>query len=318
MKSNSVDGTFPLRMAFIDLGSNTFNLLIAEIQADKSYEVLLQDKIGVGIGKNGMKNKQITPEAMDRGVNALQQFEKVMFAYDVQKCFAIGTSALRNANNSNVFVELVKEKTGIEIEIIDGNQEASFIYQGVHQEIKNDQPILVMDIGGGSVEFIIGNGNEILCKQSLEIGGLRILEQFEISDPIKQSEQDKINHFFNEVLKPIQEAVQKYNPLQLVGASGSFDTIADIDSFTKTNNWSNSKETYIISQVAYKEIALTILKSTKEERMNIPGMIPLRLELMPLAILLINEVNQYIKNDSIMIARSSMKEGILMEQINSL
>jgi exopolyphosphatase/guanosine-5'-triphosphate,3'-diphosphate pyrophosphatase len=315
MKSQSVESVYPLRMAFIDLGSNTFNLLIAEIQANKTFEVLFQDKIGVGIGKNGMKNKAITPEAMQRGLDALEQFEKMMFAYEVKKCLAIGTSALRNANNANEFVKLVKQKTSIEIEIIDGIQEATYIYKGVYHEIKNTETVLVMDIGGGSVEFIIGQGPNILWKKSLEIGGLRVLEQFTLSDPMQAIEIESIINFFKNALEPIRDAVKAYQPQVFVGASGSFDTIADIDSFIQTNNWSNPNSTYFISQEAYKKIASQLLKSTKKDRMATQGMIPLRLELMPLAILLINEVNQYINCNTIVIARSSMKEGILMEQM---
>jgi exopolyphosphatase/guanosine-5'-triphosphate,3'-diphosphate pyrophosphatase len=316
MKSKPIAPTYPIRMGFIDLGSNTFNLLIAEIQVDHSFDVLLQDKIGVGIGKNGMNKKAITTEAMNRGLEALIHFEKTMYAYGVTQCLAIGTSALRNAQNAHEFVQLVAQKTNIHITIIDGAQEATYIYRGVHHEINNQSSVLVMDIGGGSVEFIIGKGNEILWKTSLEIGGLRLLEQFTISDPISLSEQAEITHFFKASLLPVFQAIEVYQPTQLIGASGSFDTLADIDSFAQHQTWSKPQQTYSISQQTYHQIASNIINSNRKERLKIPGMIELRVELMPLAILLINEVNQWIKNESIVIARSSMKEGILIEQIH--
>ena len=152
-----------MRTAVIDLGTNTFNLLIAEASIGGGFATLYNEKLPVKLGEGGINKGIITDEAFYRGVQAMSYYADMIRQWKGEKILAFATSAVRNASNGNDFVRTVKEKTGIDIHVINGNQEAEYIARGVSQAVKlGKKHSLVMDIGGGSTEFIILNDSEIL------------------------------------------------------------------------------------------------------------------------------------------------------------
>ena len=151
-------------IAILDLGTNTFHLLIAEIN-ENSPELIFQETIAVKLGEGGMRDGMINVSAFDRGVSAIRQFKTSIDHYGVFQIKAFATSALRSASNSEDFIKKILTETGIKIEIIDGNREAELIFSGVRSAINmKDQSSLIMDIGGGSVEFIICDQDQIFWK----------------------------------------------------------------------------------------------------------------------------------------------------------
>ena len=131
---------------------------------------------------------------------------------EVEKVLAFGTSALRNAKNGAEIISRIKSTHRIDTQIISGDEEAGYIYKGVNLALHlGKEKSLIIDIGGGSVEFIIGNGEEIFWKQSFEIGAQRLLERFQKHDPILPSEIDEINLYFQERLVPLLEAIRFIN-----------------------------------------------------------------------------------------------------------
>src|SRR5258706_4740925 len=215
-----------MRTAIIDMGTNTFHLLIVGWK-ESSYEILLRDRLPVRIGVGGINQNVITKEGVSRAVNALVQFKNKMDAYGVSDVFAFGTSALRNAENRGEVISKIKDATGIETQIISGDEEAMYIYHGVNLALNlGKEKSLIMDIGGGSVEFIIGNGEEIFWKQSFEIGAQRLLEKFQKHDPILAAEIDEIHLYFQEQLTPLLEVLPFHKPKILAGSSVTFDTLS--------------------------------------------------------------------------------------------
>ncbi|HEY9003548.1 MAG TPA: exopolyphosphatase, partial [Mucilaginibacter sp.] len=161
------------RFAVMDLGTNMFHLLIAEGDINNFREIVHED-VAVKLGEGGINKGMILPAPFERGIATMKQFAKQISDNNTQNIKAIATSALRNASNGKEFIERVKTEAGIDIEIVDGNREASFIYSGVKASgLLSDHNSLIMDIGGGSVEFIIGNQSELTWKQSFEIGAAR-------------------------------------------------------------------------------------------------------------------------------------------------
>ena len=144
------------RVAVMDLGTNTFHLLIAEGTVHDYHEIIHYHE-AVKLGEGGINKGYIIPEAFERGLNTMQKFQEQIDTHEVQTVRVIATSALRSASNGSDFINEVKTKAGIHIEIINGEQEAGFIYDGVKisgcLSAKNS---LIMDIGGGSVEFSVG------------------------------------------------------------------------------------------------------------------------------------------------------------------
>ena len=186
-----------MRIAVIDLGTNTFNLFIAEINSDKSYTNLYQTKLSVKLGEGGIDKGFIAPVPFQRGIDTINIYKETISKYNVEKVFAYATSAIRTASNGKEFIDKVKEETGYEVEIISGDKEAELIYYGVRSAVVlTDSLSLIIDIGGGSTEFIIANKEKIYWKQSFLLGASRLLEKFKPSDPITDKELQQIINYF--------------------------------------------------------------------------------------------------------------------------
>jgi exopolyphosphatase/guanosine-5'-triphosphate,3'-diphosphate pyrophosphatase len=206
-----------MRVAIIDMGTNTFHLLIADVEG-KEFKFLFETREAVKLGVGGINHRIITEEAIARALNTLTRYHSIITEHHVQHAIAFGTSAVRSAKNGNEFARLIKEKTGIETKIISGEEEASLIYEGIELAMDlGEENNLIVDIGGGSVEFIIGNKNEIRWKKSFEIGGQRLLEKFKPHDSILPEEIKKLNSYFEEGLLVLFSAIDKYKPGTLFG-----------------------------------------------------------------------------------------------------
>jgi len=309
--SNSKLLVVPGHFAAIDLGSNTFHLVIFK-DSSKGANIVERLRIPVGIGKGGIEQDKITDEALQRGISALQEFKKEVSKYKCEKIIVTATSAFRSAKNSLEVIKKIKEQTGFDVRIISGDEEASLIYDGVKQGVElGSKTGLIMDIGGGSVEFIVCNSDKMLWKQSFEIGGIRLMEKFHQTDPISNSEIKSCKNYLLDKLSPLIEACEKFSPSHLIGASGSFDTIYEMREANLTTTG--------IPRVEVNEvIELKKLIETKNhsERLNVKGLIPMRAEMIVVAYILIDTVLESCKLQWIDCSSSSLKEGLIYRMLN--
>jgi len=304
------------RVGIIDMGTNTFHLLVTEIE-NSDFEILLEERIPVKIGVGGINQGIITEAAIDRAIVALQEFKRKLDDLGAEEIIAFGTSALRNAKNCDEIISKIKSTTAIETQIISGDEEAGYIYKGVNLALHlGKEKSLIIDIGGGSVEFIIGNGEEIFWKQSFEIGAQRLIERFQKHDPILQTEIDEVNHYFQEHLVPLFEAIQTHKPKVLAGSSGTFDTLSDIYCIQSGIELKNSPETPFTLD-AFEKIYKELTSKNREERMKISGMIELRVDMIVVACCLIKFILDRYKFEKIRVSSYSLKEGVLASLMSS-
>jgi exopolyphosphatase / guanosine-5'-triphosphate,3'-diphosphate pyrophosphatase len=299
-----------MRKAVIDLGTNTFHLMIFE-----GKNILFKTSIASKIGQGGINQGIITEDGIQRALNVLNIFKEklIEFELNTENVFAFGTSAIRNASNQSEFVERVKNETDINITVIDGDKEAELIYKGVIQAVKVDKNALIVDIGGGSVEFILCNPDKILWKRSFEIGGQRLMERFMKKDKISQSEMSRLDEYLRQELLPLTNAVHQYQPEVLIGSSGSFDTLNDMLYWKNTGSFAPTDIVgfdYPISEFwkAFEQLAF----ANHEERMQIGGMIPLRVDMIVVAVCLIKFVLQTYNIQEIKISNYALKEGAFL------
>lgn len=295
----------------IDMGTNTFHLLLVELDG-VSFKTIYKEKIPVKLGKGGINQNHIADDAKKRAFHTLRHFKNLIEGEDIPQTFAFATSAVRNAENGQDFVQEVKETLDIEIRVLSGDEEAQMIYDGIRLSGSlNGQMELMMDIGGGSVEFIIGNSEHSIWKQSFEIGGQRLLELFHYHDPILPEEIDKLEAYLEEKLQPLIEAIKTYKPLGLVGASGTFDTLTDIYFESMLQCKLTGRHVFELPVEEYEAIHRMILSKNKEERLLIPGMIPMRVDMIVVASSLIEFILRYIDVDFITCSHYALKEGAI-------
>ena len=299
------------QVAIIDLGTNTFHLLLAKWNGAQ-YVITYRERLPVKIGMGGINEGIITDSGISRALDALKAFKAVLQREGVTKVFAFGTSALRNARNGKEVASLIQKQTGIEVNIISGDEEAVYIYYGVRKAMNMGESVsLIVDIGGGSVEFIIGNEKEIFWKQSFEIGAQRLLERYQKHDPILTLEVGQLNDFFGFALKSLFETIQKFKPTILIGSSGTFDTLSDIHRIRDgIAHPFNAPETPLTLQ-SFRETFEELLTKNRKERLQIPGMIEMRVDMIVVACCLIAYLLDHATFANIRVSSYSLKEGVL-------
>ncbi len=301
------------RIAIIDLGTNTFNLLIVESGEGSSYQILYSDKLAVKLGQGGIDKKQIAPEPFQRGIDAIRQYLKVASKHGVERVFAFGTSAIRSAENGKDFTAAVKSETGVDVKVIDGNTEAHYIYYGVRQALNlGKETSLIMDIGGGSTEFILCNENEVFWKASFDLGVTRLMEKFTPEDPLSLDDVLQFEAYFEEVLKPLFEAVGQYPTDVLVGSSGSFDSFAEMIAWQMHNpRVLEGKTGYEFDLHEFYRLHQYLLVSTLEERLQMKGLIQMRADTIALAGVFVNYILQKLHINRMRLSTYALKEGVV-------
>ena len=256
------------REASIDIGTNTILLLLAEVEGEEIkplFEMETVVRLGEGVQENGI----LTKEAMNRGIETLSQYLERCQAMKVQKIFAVGTSALREAKNSAEFLRLVKEKLNLSIEVISGEEEARLSFLAVSKDLMEvNEPILVVDVGGGSTEFILGRGNQINQWTSLPLGSVRFAEQYLHSDPVQEKEWNTMEKRIRELLAKIPHS---HEPLSMVAVGGTATTLASVEQGLE-EFIPQKIHHFVLRREALKNQLLLYRSKTIEERKKIPGL----------------------------------------------
>lgn len=299
-----------MQVAIIDMGTNTFHLLLAEL-IPEGFIITYREKVPVKIGLGGINQGLITDAGIERALKTMRSFKITLQETGVENVMAFGTSALRNARNGEAVAKRIESETGIKTQIISGLKEAEYIYQGTKAAIKmGSEKCLVMDIGGGSVEFIIGNEEEIFWSHSFEIGGQRLLERFQKHDPITSDEIKNLFSFFLQELHPLLEALKIHQPKILIGSSGTFDTLSDVYCMRNNIPLKETPETPFNIE-AFAKIYEEIRVKDRAARMQIPGMIEMRVDMIVVACCLIQFMLESHTFIQIRVSSYSLKEGVL-------
>jgi exopolyphosphatase/guanosine-5'-triphosphate,3'-diphosphate pyrophosphatase len=308
-----MSGTTAQKVAVLDLGTNTFNLLLVQITAE-AYYIFHNEKAPVMIGKSGISRGIIAEEAQARAMTALKHYKQIIDSENIPIVHGFATSAFRDASNGRSFRDKIAECTGLHIEIIDGSTEAQLIYQGVQtaMDIGGDSS-LIMDIGGGSVEFILANRKEVFWKRSFNIGAQRLLDRFHQVDPIPVAEIKKLEAFLASELSELSFEVNTHRPKCMIGCSGTFDTLSEIFQY-QINRFAASDATELpltidgFSRIYHKMISLN-----RSERLKLPGMIEMRVDMIVVAACLVKFVLDRSAIEQMRVSRHALKEGLITQ-----
>jgi exopolyphosphatase / guanosine-5'-triphosphate,3'-diphosphate pyrophosphatase len=303
-------------VAVMDLGTNTFHLLIVQGDASNPQE-LYSITVPVKLGEGGLKDGKIQPAAFERGVKTMQQFHEQIMAHRAGRVKAIATSAIRTTSNGQDFINEVKEKTGISIETIDGDQEAGYIYEGIKAcGCLSEKNSLILDIGGGSVEFIIGNIDGILWKQSFEIGAARLMEQYHQTDPIPGHCIQELDAYLAQTLIPFFEAADKFGIETLIGSAGAFETFAEVIERKDGHDFDLKKTIkYPFDYNEFINITDWLIESTHFERENTPGIINIRVDMIVVAAIVTRFVMKKLGIRDVIMSAYSLKEGVMARML---
>ncbi len=292
------------RKAIVDLGTNTFHLLVIGLLPGDAFEEICRDRKFVKLAADGIST--IGDLSFARGMEAMIDFAKIIRRENVSDVVAVGTAALRTAHNGPEFLNQIKRKTGIDVQIIDGHEEARLIYQGVRRVWNQDHlPALIMDIGGGSVEFIIADEREMKWARSFPIGVAVLKRSFHDEDVLSHKEEQDLRHFLAPFLNQIQFALDQWKPQAMIGASGTFDVL-------KLFQVQHDDAEYVDVDVEQLKIYLgRIRKMSLLERKAHPLIPDTRVDMIVVAVLLIQCILELYPFRKMGISQYALKEGLI-------
>ena len=216
----------PVRICVIDLGTNSFHAVLVDTYPNGSFKVVDRMKDMVRLGDSGLVEHRLSDEAMERAMKALRRIHLLSKGWEAREFLAFATSAIREATNGGAFIERVRREIGLRIRPISGEQEARLIFQGVRRAVDMPDPSLIMDVGGGSVEFIVVVDQQPVFATSLKLGAARLTEQFVTTDPLSDAERATLREHIDTTLAPVIEACATHNVETVVGSSGTMKSLA--------------------------------------------------------------------------------------------
>jgi len=304
--------TSPERVASIDIGTNTILLLIAEVRRGK-LKTLFDTETIVRLGEGVQKNGILSEGAMQRGFKTLKGYLKRCREMEVQKIFAVGTSALREAKNSGHFLKRVKEEFDLSIDVISGEEEARLSFLSVARDSKKSREnLLVVDVGGGSTEFILGKGDKIIRWVSLPLGIVRFTERFLISDPVKE---DEYRTMVEEIRKQLPNFPILKNPISMVSIGGTGTALASVEQGLEKFMIERIHRFVLTREALRNQLSLYRSKTT-EERKKIKGLPPSRADVILAGGTILYLIMEKFDCSSLMVNGQGVRYGLLYEKLN--
>jgi exopolyphosphatase / guanosine-5'-triphosphate,3'-diphosphate pyrophosphatase len=306
------------KIASIDIGSNTVRLLILKFDENRNFQILVSRRVITRLAEGMDIHGKLIRSRMSATLSALSTFHQDCLDHDNPPLHAVATSAVREASNGKEFVCLIQEATGIEIEIIPWEEEARLTLEGVFWKIPHEnRKILTLDIGGGSTEFILSKGKDIVGSCSSPLGVVRLTERFIHQHPVDNVEYESlVKHLRNE-LKAIKRKLSAFMPQVLVGTAGAVTTLAAL----RDNIYPYDPEKIHGALLPRQDIEI-LLQDLKEkslnERLELKPLDPGREDLIIAGTMIALETMRAFKCDPLLVSEYSLREGIILKALKTL
>lgn len=300
-----------MKRAVIDIGSNSIRLLIANCKKDKVvplYRTLATTRLG-NFGKDC--KKILSSKAIEKTIAAIMKFKQIAKSYGCKDIFLIATSAVREANNKKDFIDIVRRKTGFDVFVLSGEDEANLSFLGAKKGLNLSGNVLVIDIGGGSTEFSFGKERLIMAK-SYPVGAVKLTKSFLKSDPHKKEEIKSAYKYLNDIFYNLPKEIQQLDieEASIVGVGGTLTSLAAM--LQKLKEYDPSRiHNYFVKYSQIEKALYRLLGLKCQEIKNIPGISPERADIITAGVLIIYSIMQMLDFKGIIISESDLMEGFL-------
>ncbi len=306
-------------LAAIDLGTNSLHMVVVRIEPTlPAFTIIAREKDTVRLGDRCPKTGDLKPEVMERAIATLRRFQEIAKSLNVQTTVAVATSAVREAPNGKDFLQQVEEQLGLSVDLISGQEEARRIYLGVLSGMElNHHPHIIIDIGGGSTELILGDSHEPRSLSSTKIGAVRLTAEFITTDPISNAEFQYLQAYVRGMLeRPVEElraALQPREYPRMVGTAGTIETLAMIHAREKLGIVPSPLTGYQFSLKELRELSNRLRKLSYAERATIPGMSDRRSEIILAGAVILQEAMTLLGIESLTVCERSLREGVIVD-----
>jgi exopolyphosphatase/guanosine-5'-triphosphate,3'-diphosphate pyrophosphatase len=305
-------------VAAIDIGTNSFHLIVARPSGNNRFEVLDREKEVVRLGSGSGDMKVLAPDAIERGITALRSFRRIADAAGAE-VHAVATSAVREAENRDEFVRRARDEAGVVVHVVPGVEEARLIHLGVLQAVPVfEQQSLIIDIGGGSTEFVLGLGTDMLDARSLKVGAIRVTERFFAKEPVKRKAVDEARRYLRAFLSPAVGMVRSGGGFEVaVGSSGTILNVAEMARATAGDAKvrSRSNLSFTASQLA-QVVDDLFDRPTAEARKAVPGLDPKRADIILGGVLVLEQAFAVLGIEEMVVSDSALREGVVLDVLH--
>lgn len=305
------------KLAVVDIGTNSIHMVLAEIDPDGSYKILDRFKDMTRLGDGTFKTRRLSQHAIARGLEVLRNLTTLARNKGYDRILMTATSAVREAKNGGEFIERVARETGVRVRVVTGQEEARLIYLGVRHSMEmTEHPSLIVDVGGGSVEFIVGNRKKMLGAQSCKLGAIRLKDQFLAHDPPTKKELRLLNE---SVIDQIHAALNRFKIPEfdrVIASSGMAGNLAEICYLRRTGRPIPQLNLASITLKELRAIEEDLAGGTVKNRLAIPGLDPRRVDTLLPAAVVLRRALEHTELKELTISDKAIREGVVYDFID--
>jgi len=306
-----------MRIAAVDVGSNSIHMVVAQVEADGRFRVLDRAKDMVRLGRKTLNKGKLSAEAIDAGVRTLAAFRTLAERQGVSRITAVATSAVREASNGGDFIERVEADVGLRVKVIPGREEARLIYLGVRHAIDlSGKPMLIVDIGGGSVEFILTEKGEPVALESHKIGVARLSERFLLGDPPEAREIAALEAFLADQLDPMLSDFRPHRVRRVVGTSGTMLNLIALAGHLRGEPPELHLNNFTVTGLEIAKVRRLLTRADRDERLKLRGLDAKRVDLITAGAVLTDFVLQRLGAKQLVACTWALREGVLLDFIS--
>ena len=303
-------------LAAIDIGTNSIHLLIARPTGNNRFEVIEREKEVVRLGSGSGDMKRLAPDAIERGLDALRRFQQVAESRGAE-VHAVATSAVREAENRREFVRRAQDEAGVRVAVISGAEEARLIRLGALQAVPAyEQRHLLVDIGGGSTEFVIGEREQVLGARSLKLGAIRLTERFGLDGAVKRRTLDECRQFIRSYLAPVTRMVETFGFEVAIGSSGTIVNLMQVSRAQRGEGPLRQVSGAVLGDDGLREVVELLAScASVDERSAIPGLEPKRADIVLGGALVLEQAFSLLNIREMVVSDFALREGVLLDAL---
>jgi exopolyphosphatase/guanosine-5'-triphosphate,3'-diphosphate pyrophosphatase len=307
-----------LRLAAIDIGSNRLHMVVAQADRDGGLTTLWSMKEMIGLGRMSFPSRRLSKEAMDRALACLARFKQAAVQREAEQIIVVATAAVREAENGGDFIERAKTELNLNARIVSAREEARLIYVAVRHDVSLKRaPHLIIDIGGGSAEFIVASDRHVYLLESRKLGAARMTAAFVRSDPLSDANRSALLQHYDQELSRLCKRIEELKPIKVLATSGTMENIANMCEGPRSSSAKRAESSpQVIERPRFNEVLQKLLKSNSDDRANIPGLDGDRKDQIIAGALLVDEIFKRLKLRRIHICESALREGILLDYLD--
>jgi exopolyphosphatase/guanosine-5'-triphosphate,3'-diphosphate pyrophosphatase len=305
-----------MRIAAIDIGTNSIHMIVVQVRQDLSFEVVDREKDMVRLGAGGLDGRSLTPSAMTAALHTLAKFKRLAESHKVDEIVAAATSATREADNGGDFIAEVDRETGIRIRVISGTEEARLIHLAAAYGVDvGSSSAVVVDIGGGSVEVTLGTASHLALGRSFKAGVIRLTERFVRSDPLARHDQRRLVKFVNREMGSYLDQIAGRGFDRLIGTSGTILSLGTMAVASPTGTPDDVRNRRVPAK-ALRRLRKHLVEADLAERLRFPGMDPRRADLSVAGSILFDTIVRRLGAGEFTLCDLALREGLVLDYIH--